>query len=127
MDSRYQGMQRRAAALAQDKRRDSRFQCTGDVTISGLGGASRVTGTVLDLSLSGCLIRPDTSATLREGELVEVSLYIDQTPIRAKGCIRSMRPDGTIGIEFVMLSDSGKWHLHELMQQLAQQWMRGSR
>jgi PilZ domain len=85
-----------------------------------------MSGKILDLSMSGCLVVPDDHNALQEGDLVEVSFSIHGFSIRVGGCIRNKRPDHSMGIEFNEGRDSSNPQVAQLMQKLAEEWMQNS-
>ena len=85
----------------------------------------RVPGKILDLSLTGCLVRPDENGLLQEGNVVEISFSIYGYSVRATAAIRHIRSDQCMGIEFRKRSDD--WQLTKLMEKLAAEWTRNQR
>jgi hypothetical protein len=84
----------------------------------------RLSGKILDLSMSGCLVVPDDPDALQAGDLVEVSFSIHGFSIRVSGCIRHARADHSMGVEFSEGRDSSDPQIARLMQKLAEEWMR---
>jgi PilZ domain len=118
-------MENRSATAGREKRAAYRFPCEGAVSISSLLGGTRVSGKILDLSLTGCLICPDQPDLLRQDEIVEVSFCIHGLAIRAKGWVRDIRPAReSIGIEFAGLTDPARRDLLHLMQKLGEESLR---
>jgi hypothetical protein len=82
-----------------------------------------MSGKILDLSMSGCLVVPDEPDALQAGDLVEVSFSIHGFSIRASGCIRNARADHSMGVEFNEGRDSSNPQVAQLMQKLAEEWI----
>jgi hypothetical protein len=76
---------------------------------------------MIDLSISGCLVRLDEPGLLRQGDVIEVSFSLHGFSVRMPASIRNIRPDQTMGIQFRDRGDSSNWQLARLMQELAQQ------
>jgi PilZ domain len=121
-------MENRLTGAGREKRGAHRFVCEGAVSISSLIGGTRVSGTMLDLSISGCLVSPDQPDLFRQDEVVEVSFCIREVAIRAKGWVRDIRPAReSMGIEFAGLTDSARRDLLHLMQRLGEESLRSVR
>lgn len=104
-----------------EQRRNWRFACQAYVSLYNLISQRRVPGQMIDLSISGCLVRLDEPDLLREGDVIEVSFSLHGFSIRMPASIRNIRPDQTMGIQFRDRGDSSNWQLARLMQELAQQ------
>jgi hypothetical protein len=79
---------------------------------------------MIDLSISGCLVRLDEPSLLHEGDVIEVSFSLHGYSIRMPASIRNIRPDQSMGIQFRERADNSNWQLAHLMQELAQESVR---
>jgi hypothetical protein len=120
-------MARGVTAAGLEQRRNWRYACHGNVSLYDLITQKRVPGEILDLSVSGCLVRPNDVGILREGDVIEVSFSLHGYSIRVNGCIRNIRPDQSMGIEFRGRNDTSTRMLTRLLQELAEEWMRNQR
>jgi len=81
----------------------------------------RMPGTILDLSVAGCLIRPDGPGFLRTGDVMEISFTLHGVSVRVTGCIRNLRPDNSMGIEFRGLDGAAKSQIVRLLNILIEE------
>jgi len=79
-------------------------------------------GTIVDLSISGCLVRPDEPGCLQSGDVVEVSFSLFGYSIRVTAAIRHVRPDQSMGIQFRARNENTNQQIIQVMQRLAQEW-----
>ena len=99
-------MEPETGVSGREQRKKWRHACNGNALLYDLITQRRMPGMILDLSISGCLIRPDQPGFLRAGDVMEVSFALHGVSIRATGCIRNIRPDHAMGIEFRRLTES---------------------
>lgn len=104
----------------EERRRHLRFLCTGDAEIRSLVSGVATRGRIVNLSPGGCLIEPQTAARLRRHEPVEMTFMVRQLPVRVQGAVRQVHGDGTIGVQFTLLTERGKRHLGELIAELGE-------
>lgn len=107
-----------------EQRRSWRYACHGYVSLYDQITQRRVPGEILDLSVSGCLVRPDEHGVLHEDEVIEVSFTLHGYSVRAMGRIRHIRADKSMGIEFRGRNDDSSRQIARLMEKLAEEWMR---
>jgi PilZ domain-containing protein len=102
----------------QERRHSPRFSCAGDAKIICLpSDGIFLPGTIRDLSLGGCCIQ--TISPLECGARAEVLMHVNTSSIRAVSQVRAIRDSSAIGMEFLLLSASGRDLLAELITQLA--------
>ena len=104
-----------------EQRRYPRYEYSAEVKVGGPGsGNERVVGSIVNVSMGGCLIR-FYEATIFEHDMpVEACLRGYHVVFRAMGVIRRRSERGfLIGISFTHLSDRGQIDLKELIRVLA--------
>ncbi len=114
-------MGQEVAISGREQRRSWRYACNGSVTLYDLITQRWIPGTLVDLSISGCLVRPDNPGTLRAGDVIEVSFSLYGYSVRVSGAIRNIRPDQSMGIEFRSRNDQTSQQIVRLMQKLAEE------
>jgi PilZ domain len=101
-----------------DRRRNRRFACGGEVKISRLpSDGIFVPARILDLSLGGC--RVDINLPMDRGVRTELLVRVKDATFRAVGEVKAIRGTSMAGIEFVRLGGSGKDILADLVEELA--------
>jgi hypothetical protein len=115
-------MGQQVTASGREQRRDWRYACEGSVSLYHLLTQRWFSGTIVDLSISGCLVRPDEPGRLQSGDVVEVSFSFYGYSIRVTGAIRHIRPDQSMGIEFRARNENTNQQIIQVMQRLAQEW-----
>lgn len=101
-----------------DRRQHRRFQCGGEAEIRSLSSGLRRLGTIVNLSLKGCLVRLGNDPCFRKGEAVEMTFCVRQLPVRVQGFIRQRHLGPGVGVEFTLLAERGKQRLLELIAEL---------
>jgi len=114
-------MEREVALLGREQRKNWRHACHGNVSLYDRITQKRMPGTILDLSVSGCLILPDQPGFLRAGDVMEVSFTLHGVSIRVMGCIRNIRHDHCMGIEFRGLEGAAKAQVVRLLNILIEE------
>ena len=98
-----------------ERRRTARYKCDGHAMISTIPySGMRHKGTLRNLSLGGCnleLASPYPPATR-----LELLLHVNSLSLRVSGIVRSRRRRG-MGIEFDLMSASGRHCLNELVRE----------
>jgi hypothetical protein len=117
-------MAQEVTATGREQRRDWRYACNGSVSLYDLITQRWLAGTLLDLSISGCLIRPDDPGALRAGDVIEVGFSLFGHSVRVTGLVRHVRADQSMGIEFRIRNEHAHHQMVRLMQRLADEWMR---
>lgn len=120
-------MTERTARTTRELRRDCRYPCAADVELSNLITQTRVPGRMIDLSVSGCLVRPAEADRFRSNDFVELSFTAHQLSIRVTGYVRHLRQDLSMGIEFLARNDDCKRRILRLVSVLAEEWIRNQR
>jgi hypothetical protein len=102
-----------------ENRGSRRFRYRGDVTLRRLGTGDTLRGTLLDLSVNGCLLRLPDLADLGVESSIEVCISSNLLSFRANASVRHRsRNRRLLGISFTTLSRSGQADLLELIADL---------
>lgn len=115
-------MQRALLPNGRERRRSWRFPCECDVTISRLLSQRRMSGHMLDVSATGCLLRSEEASILQSNDLVELSFTVHGYSIRVLASVRDMRSYNSLGLEFVDRNEETLRQIGELMRKLAEDW-----
>ncbi len=101
----------------QDRRRNPRFSCAGQVKLICLPSDGKfLPGKIHDLSLGGC--RLDLKVPLNSGSRTELLVRINEASFRALGVVKAHHGGSVVGIEFVQLSSGGKELLSDVIHEL---------
>lgn len=119
-------MEREVTTPGREQRKNWRYACNANVSLYNVLNQKRISGVIVDLSVSGGLVRPDEPG-LQGGDLVEVSFSLHGFSIRVQATVRNVRPDNSIGIEFRGRNDSSSWQISKLIERLAEEWMRSQK
>jgi hypothetical protein len=103
-----------------ERRSHPRLACEGGAKVCLPHGGLLLTGTILNVSLSGCYIEA-RSINLERGTQVEVSFETRQLHFRVAGNITVLHPRKGVGISFLKLSHRATRQITQLMQELADQ------
>lgn len=106
------------AQSEEERRQCPRFQCGGEAEIRSLASGLCRSGTIVNLSLQGCLVRLGDDPCFRKGEAVEMTFCVRQLPVRIQGLVRQRHLGPGIGVEFTLLAERGKRRLVELIAEL---------
>jgi len=117
-------MQRALLPNGRERRRSWRYPCECPVTITRLLSQRQMTGHMLDLSATGCLLRSDEASILQSNDLVEVSFSVHDFSIRVLASVRDMRSYNSLGMEFVDRNEETLLQIGGLMRKLAEEWAR---
>lgn len=113
-----------AAAYArcpQDERRSHpRLRCKGVAELRVFPYESKLPGTLLDLSPSGCCIETATPIPAVEHPCVEVHLRVNGFTLRIAGVVRNLHSDLRVGIEFVDVNSRKAEQIQELLVDLVE-------
>lgn len=85
-------------------RKAPRFPCEGTGEVLVLGGALHFTGTLRDLSASGCRMATEAAFTLERGTQVEVVMVVNKVHFRVAAGVRATSKSRGVGLEFMNLS-----------------------
>lgn len=80
--------------------------------------ASRLTGRILDLSLSGCRICTDEPFPVGIYTRVETEFRLDGLPFRLGGVIQGIHDRRTVGIRFLDMSSRKREQVEQLMDEI---------
>lgn len=116
-------MVREVTTTGREQRKNWRYACNANVSLYNVLNQRRIPGIIVDLSVSGCLVRPDEPG-LQAGDILEVSFSLHGFSIRVGATVRNVRPDNSIGIEFRGRNDNSSWQISKLIERLAEEWMR---
>jgi c-di-GMP-binding flagellar brake protein YcgR len=79
---------------------------------------SRFRGRVADLSIKGAFIHFDDPFRIVFGQRLEIEFEACGMPFRVMACVRVVRPDSGVGVEFTDISSRGQRQLQELIREL---------
>lgn len=104
----------------QERRKAPRYSCHGPIDFRIPGWHSRK-GRILNLCLSGCLIRPalNTNGSYEIGDQLDLRFEVNRFRFRVQCAIRSIHPSGSLGVEILGLSERCRGQLYELVSELA--------
>ncbi len=100
-----------------ERRRTDRYECDGHAMIDTIpySGPQR-RGTLRNLSLGGCNL--EFASPYPPATRLELMLHVNRLSLRVSGIVRSRRPHG-MGIEFDLMSASGRHCLNELVSEFS--------
>jgi hypothetical protein len=102
-----------------ERRQFKRYIYPGDAEVRQLAMELSLSGRILDLSASGCLLEMPNFFDFAIDAPVEICLNIGWVSFRALGSVRHVNPiSGRIGISFEKLTRLGKSQLRELIVEL---------
>ena len=104
--------------LQDGRRTEPRFLCRGlaEVRVLPLGG--RRSGTLLDLSASGCCIETIDPFPAIENPYVEVILTVSGFKLRIAGVVRRLHDRQRVGIEFIDVTERKAQQIGDLVEDL---------
>jgi c-di-GMP-binding flagellar brake protein YcgR len=80
--------------------------------------ASRLSGRILDLSLSGCRIRSDERFPVGIYTRVETEFHLEGLPFRLGGVVQSIHDRHHIGIRFLDMSERKREQVTQLIAEI---------
>jgi predicted ABC-class ATPase len=101
-----------------DRRAEPRLRCAGIAEIILLPAGLRYSGTLLDLSTSGCSIETVAPMQVSESRTVEVQLTIEGARLRVAGMIRNLRRNRQAGIQFVGVTERKAKQITDLLEEI---------
>jgi hypothetical protein len=104
----------------QERRKQPRFACEGSALISLPHGGLLISGSILNVSVSGCYIDAP-SINLERGTQVEVYFETQRLHFRVAGNISVLRPRIGVGIAFLKLSQRATRQIAQLVKELEEQ------
>jgi hypothetical protein len=87
-------------------------------SVTLLGDDSVLGGDIVDLSLTGCLVRLKRLCTVRLRAQAEVSFHMQGLPFRLAGVTREMHDNRTVEIEFMQMSRRSRDDLNQVITEL---------
>ena len=103
-----------------DRRCSTRHAVDTGATIHFIDVRARVSGRVLDLSMSGCRIRTWERFQVGIYRRVEVEFNVDGLPFRLAGVVQALHDKFTVGIRFLDMSGRKRDQLAQLMEEMDQ-------
>ena len=102
-----------------DRRKDRRYNSGGRVRIWQTDSGLYLSGSIVDLSMGGCLLRVQAPGNLALDSVVEVSFQSSYLAFRTMGSVRRVDAKSKlIGISYLNLSLRGRLDLGELFVDL---------
>jgi hypothetical protein len=103
-----------------NRREHPRYSVDATARLTLVKSGIRMTGRILNLSMSGCRLRTDERFTVGIFNRVETEFLLNGMPFRLAGVSQSIQGKNTIGVRFVDISDRRREQLEELIAELAQ-------
>jgi PilZ domain len=110
----------RPAPKGRERRAQARHSVDTGATVFFIDVRVRITGRILDLSMSGCRIRTDERFPVGIYRRVETEFKVDGLPFRLGGVVQSLHDKFTVGIRFLDLSSRKRDQLAQLMEEIAE-------
>jgi hypothetical protein len=98
-------------------RKTPRYSCYGPIEFRTPWHT--FTGRILNLCLHGCLIEPGQPTGYTVGDYADLRFEVNRLSFRVQCIIRHLSPNGTLGVEILLLSDRSRKQLSELLEELA--------
>ena len=107
--------------MADNRRTSHRYGVGGKVKIFGQGLSPTLTGSILDLSLGGCLLQVDAEFYLAQDSEVELTIQSKGTSFRVKGEVKLRgRSTNPVGIAFATMTERVREDIAYLIGELAE-------
>jgi hypothetical protein len=100
-----------------EARKTRRYPCYGPIEFR-VQDWYTFTGKILNLSLEGCFIQPDQPTGYTVGERLNLRFEVRHLTFLVQCIVRRVAPDGTLGVEILLLSDRTRTQLKELIEEL---------
>jgi hypothetical protein len=110
--------ERPARATGRERRAQARHSVDNHAIILLIDVAARVSGRIIDLSMSGCRIRTQERFPVGIYRRVETEFTCDGLPFRLGGVIQSLHDKFTVGIRFLDMSARKREQLAQLMEEM---------
>jgi hypothetical protein len=108
-----------AERLGRDRRRDRRYNCSGRARIWSAESEVYLSGSIVNLSMGGCLLQVPTPDHFTLDAIVEASFQSSYLAFRTLGSVRRVDPvGGLLGLQYQNLSLRGRLDLGELFVDL---------
>jgi c-di-GMP-binding flagellar brake protein YcgR len=109
--------------MAEERRRNPRFECAGAVDVQLTAGEIPCYARIANLSAEGCLVVFKEAQRLSQDAIVELTFRIDGLRFRVLGQVRTIRSDRQIGFQFPLLSDRVRGCIEDLISQLIEDFL----
>jgi hypothetical protein len=106
-------------SVPDDRRRHPRLACKGIAEIRFLDLSERATGTLMDLSVTGCCVECGGSLPEARLQIVEIHLRANGVRLRVAGVVRNIRRKRRVGIQFTGVSSRKAEQIRLLVRELA--------
>jgi PilZ domain len=100
-----------------EARKTRRYPCYGTIEFR-VQYWYTFTGKILNLSLEGCFIQPDQPTGHTVGERLDLRFKVRHLTFLVQCIVRRVAPDGTLGVEILLLSDRTRTQLKDLIEEL---------
>jgi hypothetical protein len=107
-------------ALKRDRRIQTRHEVDTTATIFLIKIGSKLSGRILDLSMSGCRIRSDERFPLGIYTRVETEFRLAGLPFRLGGVIQAVHDQRDVGIRFLDVSKRTREQVEQLIAEIAE-------
>lgn len=88
----------------------------GTATVRCSKAGPTISGSLIDISISGCLVSMPEPLQVTSDQMIEVRLDLNHIAVRAMGFVRhTNRADNAVGIEFHKLSEKDRADLDEFV------------
>jgi c-di-GMP-binding flagellar brake protein YcgR len=108
----------RAKPMERERRGNRREAVDTSAVIFLINVASRLTGRILDLSMSGCRIRTDEHFPVGIYTRVETEFRLKGLPFRLGGVIQAIHDRNTVGIRFLDMSSRKREQVEQLIAEI---------
>jgi hypothetical protein len=98
-------------------RKTRRYSCCGPIEFR-VQDWYTFTGKILNLSLEGCFIQPDQPTGYSVGDRLNLRFEVHHLTFLVQCIVRRVAPDGTLGVEILLLSDRTRKQLKDLIEEL---------
>ena len=108
-----------AERVGKDRRKDRRYNCSGRARIWHAESEIYLTGSIVNLSMGGCLLQVHSADHFDRDAIVEASFQSSYLAFRTLGSVRNVDPiRGLLGLQYQNLSLRGRLDLGELFVDL---------
>ncbi len=107
-----------AAERRQDRREHQRHNVDTHARVLVLSLHTKITGMVLDVSMSGCRIRAHDRIPVGIYRRVEVEFMLDGMPLLLPGVTQTLHDPFSVGIRFVEMTERKRGQLQSVIEEL---------
>ena len=108
--------------VARNRRNQERHSVDTTATLYLVKIASKLTGKILDLSMSGCRIRTDERFPVGIYTRIEIEFQLEGLPFRLGGVVQSIHDRNHIGIRFLDMSPRKSEQVEQLIEEIKQMY-----